>query len=181
MKELLYEYNVIKRGHFLLKSERHSEQYINKDVIYSNPRLFKTTIIKFISLIGDFMPYVDIITGPAVGGSLLALPISLHFNKIFIYPEKIGNSMVFRRGYDKLLNNKVVWIIEDIVTTGGSIEKTKKAIEDNNGTVYGISCICNRQDYPNIKSLINYNIKSYPKDDCPLCRKGIPLQNPKES
>lgn len=188
MKDLLKKYGVIKTGHFKLSSGKHSNQYINKDAIYSNPMLFDKVLEKMWYKISEYENTFDIITGPAIAGAILAAPISIMFDKIFVYPEKVkekfSENMIFRRGYDKILKGKRVWIVEDIVTTGGSIEKTINAVEKCNGSVVGISVIWNRGrryvgGFPTF-SLINEFVPSYWPDECPQCQAGEKLQDPKE-
>lgn len=200
MKELLEKYNVIKTGHFKLASGKHSNQYINKDAIYSNPILFNKVVMKMVRYLDPYINTFDVITGPAIAGAVLAAPISLQlFNKIFVYPEKVvkmeqsddpnfifteSETMKFRRGYDKILKHKRVWIVEDIITTGNSVEKTIIAIRDCGGKVIGISAIWNRgrrhiDGFPTL-SLINEFVPSYWPDECPQCKAGEPLQDPKE-
>lgn len=197
-------YNVIKNGHFLLTSGRHSNMYVNKDTIYCIPKLFSSIINKIYTIVlnnfhtNDF----DIITGPAIAGAILAAPIALKLNKIFVYPEKAihpeiaenpndgvidTKTMKFNRGYDKVLKGKKVIIVEDIITTGNSIQMTSDAIHICKGTVVGIVAIWNREGWkaPNgikLISLINRAISSYVAgpENCPYCQNGIPLQDPKE-
>ena len=196
MKKLFEKYNVIKTGHLKLTSGKHSGQYINKDAIYSNPMLFNRVVMKMVRCLDSYINTFDVITGPAIAGAILAASISLQlFDKIFVYPEKVeddplaGNpdkwaKMDFRRGYDKILKDKRVWIVEDIITTGGSVEKTILAVEKCGGEVAGISAIWNRgiwrwRDSP--LSLINEFVPSYWPDECPYCREGrVSLTDPKE-
>lgn len=186
MKALFIKHNVIKKGHFKLTSGKHSNQYINKDAIYSNPILFNKVIMKMVRCLDPYINTFDVITGPAIAGAVLAAPISVQlFNKIFVYPEKINEEMIFRRGYDKILKDKRVWLVEDIITTGSSVEKTIRTIKDCGGKVVGISAIWNRGFYGvdgiPLLSLINELILSYWPDECPYCREGkVSLTNPKE-
>lgn len=197
MKELFEKYGVIKTGHFKLTSGKHSAQYINKDAIYSNPMLFDKVVTEMWDKINGYRHTFDIITGPAIAGAVLAAPISLLFydripiypeQTIFVYPEKINEKMVFRRDYDKVLKHKKVWVVEDIITTGNSVEKTIMAIRDCGGSVVGISAIWNRGAWkPNnligcqFLSLISEGVPSYWPDECPYCKENrIPLQDPKE-
>jgi orotate phosphoribosyltransferase len=200
MKELFEKYGAIKNGHFKLTSGKHSNQYINKDAIYSNPILFNRVVMKMVQGLSLYLGTFDIITGPAIAGAVLAAPISLQlFDKIFVYPEKdvkiersndpnfIFNEteiMKFRRGYDKISKDKRVWIIEDIITTGKSVEQTIDAVEKCGGGVVGISVIWNRGLYEiegiPLLPLINENVVSYWPDRCPSCKAGESLQDPKE-
>lgn len=198
MKELFEEHNIIKTGHFKLTSGRHSNQYINKDAIYSNPMLFNKVVQRMWDKVNMYKDTFDVITGPAIAGAVLVAPISLLLDKIFVYPEKIIYSelandpnngvidteiMKFRRGYNKMLKGKRVWITEDIITTGRSIENTIDAVEKCGGMVVGISAIWNRglyeiADIPFL-SLINERVVSYRPDECPNCKAGEILQDPK--
>lgn len=187
MKELFKKYNIIKTGHFLLTSGRHSNQYIDKDAIYCNPRLFCKVIRNMWSKLALYINRFDIITGPAIAGAVLAGPISYQFvDKIFVYPEKIDGEMVFRRGYNKIIKGKRVWLIEDIITTGSSIDKTIKAVLKCGGKVVGISVIWDRSKFwvpadNNIQffPLISEYVSSYEPEECPDCQAGKPLMDPK--
>jgi len=215
MYELLKKSDVILEGHFKLTSGRHSNVYINKDSIYRKYELFSTTISEMINKILHSGINFDIITGPAIAGAILAAPLSIKMKKTFVYSEKIyeakkvydmtevlmwpetekdrrytyksvSDRMEFRRGYDKVLDGKRVFIIEDVITTGGSIEKTNKAIRDNGGIVVGVISIWNRSGWrlnncENL-SLINRPVESWEPDKCPLCNdpnNRIPLRDPK--
>ena len=132
-------------------------------------------------------------TGPAIAGAVLAAPLSINMRKTFIYPEKVITNyptnteiMEFRRGYDKVLDGKRVFIIEDIITTGGSVEKTNKAILDNGGIVVGVISIWNRSgwklDNCENLTLINRPVESWNPEECPMCNdinNQIPLRDPK--
>lgn len=196
MKELFEKHGIIKMGHFKLTSGKHSPQYINKDAIYCNPVLFNKVVMKMVRDLDLYINTFDVITGPAIAGAVLAAPISLQlFDKIFVYPEKVednplaGNpgewtKMVFRRGYDKILKGKRIWIVEDIITTGSSVEKTINAVEKCGGNVVGISVIWDRgrryiAGFPTL-SLINEFVPSYWPDECPNCKAGEKLQDPKK-
>jgi orotate phosphoribosyltransferase len=196
VKTLLRKYNIIKEGHFILTSGKHSNFYINKDAIYCQPTLYRQIFTEIWLSIRHYKEYIEVVTGPAIAGAILAQPIaSLLGDKIFVYPEKTnkneygetipGIQMKFRRGYDRVIKDKKVWITEDIITTGGNVEKTIKAIEKCKGEVLGISCIWNRNpNYAPSKGLfiplINEQVLSFFPEDCPYCLNNLPLQNPKE-
>ena len=193
LKNILIERNVVKQGHFLLNSGKHSDYYVNKDSIYCDPELFHCVIHLMIrkshDLISDGYSY-EVITGPAIAGAILAAPFAYEMKAKFVYPEKIGNGMEFRRGYDKVLLGKRVLVVEDIVTTGASLFKTIRAVRACGGIVDKAICIWNRSnivgetgnkgDDFELISLINQEVKSYDANECPLCGK-IPLVNPKDN
>jgi len=184
LDEQLQNNNVILTGHFKLSSGKHSDTYINKDRIYCNAELFRIVIKNMEHMIKEnFVFKYDVITGPAVAGAILASPISMFLRTDFVYPEKnsVGD-MIFNRGYDKIIKDKQVLIIEDIITTGSSVLKTRTSIENCGGIVIGVVSIWNRSkitfDIPLI-SLINTPINSWEPEECPLCKNTINLTNPK--
>ncbi len=182
LKKMFENEKIILDGHFKLSSGKHSGKYINKDAIYSNPKLFRIVIDKMIERINNID--CDIITGPAITGAVLASPISVLMGKIFIYPEKLNNNMKFRRGYKKTLRKKKVLIIDDIITTGESVLQTINAINSYHGIPVKILSIWNRTGsgctFCDVDSLINSNIIDYDENNCPMCKYDIPLSNPKE-
>jgi orotate phosphoribosyltransferase len=194
MIKMFEEKGVVKRGHFKLTSGKHSDLYINKDSIMYYPDLFKMVVIEFTAMIVQYTSDCEVVTGPAVAGAVLAAPVSILSSKHFVYPEKIEDEpfagdpskwwkMVFRRGYDKGIQGKKLLIIEDIITTGGSVIKTIEAIISNGGYPNDVFCIWNRSGwtYPGIEvsSLINKKVDSWWPEECPLCTQGIELQDPK--
>jgi len=176
---------VILTGHFLLRSGRHSDTYINKDAIFSHPRTFHKTaraiyyeILRTCRIDGNL-----VVTGPALAGAVLAAPISLYLDVTFVYPEKIEDKMVFRRGYDQKIPGKNVIVIEDVITTGGSVQLTIDEVLRLGGTPSGVFAIWNRSGWQpkecGITSLITELVASWSPEECPLCQKGISLQDPK--
>lgn len=197
-REMLEEAKVVKNGHFLLSSGRHSNVYINKDSIFSNPLLFQYVKDVIMSHTLDDISNYDVVTGPAIAGSILAAPIAMSTGLIFVYPEKVTktcvnpktqnvfehpNGMQFRRGYDKVISGKRILLIEDIITTGGSVQQTIDAATECGGTVKDVISIWNRSGWKpktcSVFSIINDKVESWDKEDCPDCQNGIPLTDPK--
>ena len=203
--DLLKKNDVVKEGHFKLSSGRHSKLYINKDDIYSNNELFGVVCNMITKLISTkFKDDFDIITGPAIAGAILAGPVSLILRKNFVYPEKkmeiykepyschgelhfrdkiSSMGMEFRRGYDKKIINSRVLIVEDIITTGQSVNQTIDAIKECGGTPIGIVSIWNRTGWNTTVcsnyQLINEYVESWNMAECPMCNDKIPLTDPK--
>lgn len=177
------ENNVIMIGHFMLNSKMHSNIYINKDSIFSDPTLFKSVMNYLNDRIEEhFHGQFDIVTGPAIAGALIASNIAMLQDKTYVYPEKINGTMQFRRGYDKIIRDKRVLIIEDVITTGLSVLKTQTGIERCGGEAVGVISICNRGANLDIKnvSLINFKkVMMYYPEECPMCASGEALIDPK--
>jgi len=180
--------NIIKKGHFKLTSGMHSDTYINKDLITSNKEIFDMVISGFSNYI--YACLVDremIITSPAVAGIPYGVATAFHNHMQFLYPEKDeSEEMYFRRGFPDIIKGRDVLIIEDIITTGKSVDSTAAAIRACGGNPYGLLCIWNRTGYKPMwtkfsKTLITEKVISYDAANCPLCKKGIKLEDPKNA
>jgi orotate phosphoribosyltransferase len=205
LRNQLIEKGIIKEGHFILTSGKHSNRYVNKDKILLYPDLYSSIINGLASQVEANIgsENIDVITGPAVAGISFASPLSLRLNKSLVYPEKgkryhylekdifdtIEDAMLFRDVFKSYLKDKKVLIVEDIVTTGISIKQTIQSIIEAGGEVVGILCIWNRNpkvvsiSFENknysLYSLISEEIQSWDKENCPLCKYGLLSFNPK--
>ncbi|HBO60710.1 TPA: phosphoribosyltransferase [Candidatus Berkelbacteria bacterium] len=91
-------------------------------------------------------------------------------------------TMIFKRGYDKLIVGKRVLVVDDILTTGGTIAKVISAVKKIGGIVVAAACMTNcgkvtaeMIDAPNLTNLIEVDMESYEAADCPLCKDGVPI------
>ena len=90
---------------------------------------------------------------------------------------------VIKRGYDELIQNKKVLVVEDILTTGGSVRKVVETARKIPCEIVGVSALCNRGnvtpemlgEVPVLKSIYTLNLESWDPKDCPLCLKNIPI------
>ena len=175
--ELLKESGAFMEGHFLLTSGRHSDKYIEKFRLMESPK----HLDKVCNLMSKqfFKDDIDIVLGAAIGGILLSSGVAKYLNKKSIFTERVKSKMELKRGFDIKSNNKVL-IVEDIVTTGGSIFELIDIIKKNNGEIVGITSIVDRSieginfgfDY---KPLLRYPIKSWDKDNVPEWLNKTPL------
>ena len=90
--------------------------------------------------------------------------------------------MQLRRGFTIEKGEKIL-IVEDVVTTGGSVKECLSIAEQQGGIVIGISSIIDRSPSPPsfssiFKPLIRLNLNIYSPEECPLCKKGVKLQKP---
>ena len=99
-----------------------------------------------------------------------------------IFSERKNGEMKFRRNLEVKENEKVL-IVEDVVTTGGSVREVIELLEKSNADIVGISSLVDRSngkvefDYP-FKPLVQLKVDSYKKDECKLCEKGISINKP---
>ncbi len=165
---------VLQYGHFILTSGRHSGQYMQmaQALQYANitEYLCKDLAEKFKD------SRIDVVVSPAVGGLLVGYEISRIFGVSNIFCERENGIMTLRRGFQIEPGQKVL-VIEDVVTTGGSVKEVISVVEQAGGEIVGVGVLVDRSNgkvdfgYP-FNSLLAIEIESYEKDNCPLCKEG---------
>lgn len=179
---------VITGSHFVYASGRHGSAYINKDALYVHADITSNFCKEMAKRFEDLD--IDVVAGPAIGGVILSQWVAFHLAKLkgrqilSVYSEKTEDGgRTFKRGYGKLLSGKKLLIVEDILTTGGSIKKVVEAARALNGDVVGCIAICNRGKVtvkeiggvPRFESLVDIEFDSWEEKECPLCKKGVPV------
>ena len=178
--EMLKEAGVLLEGHFLLTSGKHSERYLQCAKIFQNTKyaepLCKELAMKFID------QNIDLVIGPAIGAIQMAYEVSRHLGVRNIFAERDNGVMTLRRGFTIGKGDRV-FIVEDVVTTGGSVKEVIKIVEDYEGTIVGIGSIIDRTggkiDFGyDFASVMSMEVTSYDAANCPLCAKEIPIIKP---
>jgi len=178
IQEILKDCGALLDGHFKLTSGRHSNRYIDKMMILKYPR--------YAEMIGKELakPYkddkIDVVVGPAMGGIILAHEAGKELNTKTYFSHRDKNGiMCFRPSFQFNKNDRVL-LVEDIVTTGGSVFELIELVKQYEVKIVGISIIVDRSGgkidfgYPTI-SLLTLNIESFLPEECPLCSGGVPF------
>ena len=179
---------VITDSHFVLTSGRHSGTYINKDAMYPHTMYASEFGRMFAEKTKD-LP-IDVVAAPAIGGIILSQWTAYHLSKLKnkdilgVYTEKtLEKSQIFTRGYDKLVRGKNVLIVEDLAATGGSAKKVIESVREHGGNVVSVGVMVNRDpEHINEQSmgapffaLGDLFVESFTPEDCPLCKKNVPI------
>lgn len=178
--ETLRERNAVLRGHFLLTSGLHSDLYIEKFRILEDPQLTFEMIRARLDDLRALSPTV--VVGPTTGGVIVAFATAALLGIRSFYAERRaqGSGRVLRRGFTFTPEDRVL-LADDVLTTGGSIEETRKAVEEKGGQVIGIFVLIQRGSFSApipLISCLTFPAKAFPPDQCPLCKKGVPLEIP---
>ena len=179
---------IITNSHIVYTSGKHGSAYVNKDDIYPHVAY----VGELCRALGDWFVEddVDAIIAPAIGGTILApwtafqMSAMLSREVLSLYAEKgPDDTFVIKCRYDLLIPKKRILVVEDVVTTGGSVRKVVNAVRALDGNVIGVSVICNRGGVDNagvgnvskLHSLIDVQMDAYEADECPLCKSGVPI------
>lgn len=174
--------------HFIYTSGRHGSKYINKDALFVHP--YETSKIARLFAINHKDTVLDVVIGPALGGILLSHLTAYYLSNIkkieilSVYAEKTPeNKLVLKRNYDIIVKDKNVLIVEDVTTTGGSIQQIIDLVQNAGGRVVFISCIANRNPTivnresfnKNFHSLSNILMDDFEEHECPMCKAKVPF------
>ncbi len=179
---------IVENSHFVYISGKHAPTYINKDYIFPH--------ISYISRIAEIIAEkykdspVEIVAGPSMGGIILSQWTAYHLgllkNKeiLSVYTEKQPDkNQIFTRGYGKFVKGKNVLVVEDIVTTGGSVKKVINSVKGAGGKVVAACAIVNKDPLNINPSFIGapfdyltvLGMDVWDEKDCPLCKEGVPI------
>ena len=178
VEALLVETNAIMDGHFLLTSGLHSGRYVEKFNVLQKPKYTEKLCQAMAEKFKD--KGITTVVGPMTGGILLAHEVGKALGTRAIFTERENGKMTFKRGFS-LDKTERVLVVEDIVSTGGSVKEVLDCIKNEGAEIVAICCIVDRSggkaDFDGIpfEALLHLNIEAYEPDNCPLCQQNIPM------
>lgn len=181
--ELLKQAGALKEGHFLLASGRHSDRYVEKFDLLRNPKATEAACAAIIDLVRDLQP--EVVVGPTTGGILIAFEVARQLGIPAAYAERRedgSRGREIRRGTQFAPSARVL-VVDDILTTGGSVQETLGALTDHDVTVIAVAVLVDRSTSPidfgvPLFPLLRLDIPSWAASECPLCADNIPLVKP---
>jgi len=184
VEEIFEKSGAVLRGHFLLASGLHSPVYWEKFQVLQFPSYTE----QLCGMIADHFrgQGIRVVAGPTTGGVILAHEVARQLGVRSIFAEKeSAGGRAFRRGF-QIDPGEQVLVVDDILTTGGSIREVMAAVDRRGGRVSGIGVLVDR--YPQkvdfgvpLFSCHRSETITYAPEACPLCADGIPLVKPGSS
>lgn len=170
----------ILNGHFLLTSGRHSDTYMQCAKLFVYP----DKAAKICEVLKEKLNNIkiDIVASPAVGGIIMGYEIARQLKVPNVFFERENGVMSLRRGFEVPKGANVL-VVEDVVTTGGSVKEVIAKVQELSANVTAVASIVDRSngavsfgvDFINVLSL---DVKSYEAADCPLCKQGTSAIKP---
>ena len=172
----------IQKGHFKLTSGVHSDTYIQCAQVMQYPGFMHNLCSELgRKFRGDD---IDVIVGPAIGGIIMAHVMARVLGPWVraIFTERENGKMTLRRSFEIKEGEKVL-VVEDVTTTGSSVREVIDIVNSRKGKVVGVGVLIDRSggevDFGiKTEKLLTVDIKTYLPEECPLCKKGIPVIKP---
>ena len=179
--EVMERRGAVLRGHFVLSSGRHSDLFVQKFRVLEDPRLAQ----RFgESIAAEFGNDFDVVAAPAVGAVVLGFSAALAAGTRFVFAERAGDDLAFRRGFHIDPHERVL-VVEDVITTGGSAKEVVDLVRSAGGEVVGVGALIDRGDPvrppdlgASLKALIRLDVASWAPSECPLCESNEPIEDP---
>jgi orotate phosphoribosyltransferase len=205
-EELFRASGALREGHFQLKSGRHGDAYLEKFAVLADPAATSELVGYWLAHIHgeadadhDSRLLVDLVAGPTTGGVILAFETARQLGTLGIFAEEVadgegGTRREFRRGFSILPGERVL-LVDDILTTGGSLLAMIPAVETLGGEIVECLVLVDRsgdrqtltspttgRTYP-LRALWQLDLPTYEPGEatCPRCAAGDPLHVPGSS
>jgi orotate phosphoribosyltransferase len=174
----------LKKGHFLYASGKHGDTYVEKFNLLRDPQATSDVCRHFADRFRD--QRIDVVAGPTTGGILLAFETARQLGVAAAYAERKGDGesgREFRR--DTVFDRGArVLVVDDIMTTGGSVRETLAALADYPVEVVAVGVLVDRSagattfgDVP-LVAIASRKFDAWEAGECPLCAQGVPLVKP---
>ena len=177
ISSIMDETGAVLKGHFQLTSGRHSDTYLEKFRLLEQPEIVEEVGKQMAKAVKGID--VDVVLGAAIGGILISSATGKAFGKKGIFAERVDGELTLRRGFKLAFGDRVL-VVEDIVTTGGSVQELLNIVKSCGAQPAAVVCLTDRTldgidfECPT-KALIRFPAVSWNAETCPLCEQNKPL------
>ena len=178
--EIFEKTGALLTGHFLLTSGLHSPQYFQCAKVLQYPEYTEQLCREIVKNVKD--EKIDCVISPAVGGIVVGQECARLLGCRAIFAERENSVMTLRRGFD-IKHDERVLVVEDVVTTGGSVKEVVELVKGAGAEVAGVGFIVDRSNGKKVFDVPAYpvfqmDVVTYKPDVCPLCKDGVPAVKP---
>jgi orotate phosphoribosyltransferase len=179
--KLFEQKGALLKGHFLLTSGLHSNKYFQCALLLQYPdiagKIAELLVKKLLSGISN----INCVLSPAVGGIVIGQEIARILRCRAIFTERVEGKMTLRRGFN-MNDCKNILVVEDVVTTGSTTKELIQLTAEEGAKAIAACSIVDRGTGIDLGipfvSLCKLKIDTFPRDNCPMCKEGIPLVKP---
>lgn len=176
--DLLRGAGAVLEGHFQYASGRHGALYIEKFRLLEDPattaRLCAAIASHFRDGDGAGDGPVELVAGPTTGGVILAYETARALGVHAFFAESADDGgREFRRGFQFRPGQRTL-VVDDVLTTGGSLRDTVAAVRAGGGEPVGVGVVVDRSGGRTDLGLplfacMTLDIETFAPEDCPQC------------
>ncbi len=180
--QLFKQEGALLEGHFRLTSGLHSDRYLQCALVLQHPGLAAALGSALAERLKQLAGIPSLVIAPALGGILVAHEVARALNIRGLFAERQDGVLKLRRGF-AITPGECCFVVEDVVTTGGSTRETMEVVTRAGGIVIAAGSLIDRSGgrtdlgVPRV-ALAVLDIPSYPPDTCPLCKAGSQAVKP---
>jgi orotate phosphoribosyltransferase len=172
--QIFVKSGALMEGHFKLTSGRHSNRYMQCAQVLQYPEYTEKLAAHIAEKFAGVQ--IDCVIGPAMGGIIVAYEVARQLKMPGIFCEREAGKMALRRGF-KIEAGQRVLVVEDVITTGGSVVEVIDIVRQSGGEVVGVGVLVDRSggkvDFGvRLEAVLKTDIESWEALDCPICKEG---------
>ncbi len=178
--DIFRETKALLEGHFRLTSGLHSPQYFQCAKVLQYPKYLHL-------LCGEIAKHfeysdIELVISPAIGGVVVGTEVGRMLRVRTIFAERKDEKMELRRGFEIHPGERVL-VVEDVVTTGGSVFEIIDLVKKADAQLIGVGYIVDRSNgrvtfEAKQFSVLQMDVITHKPEECPLCKDGIPVTKP---
>ena len=174
------------QGHFRLTSGLHSGEYLQSALVLRHPKIAAVLGARLATKLNVLAgpAGLGLVVSPALGGLIIGHEVARALDTPFLFTERdASGTMTLRRGFTVDAGTRVA-VVEDVVTTGGSTREVIEVLRALGAEPVVAGAIIDRSggtvhlNGVPLASLCSMQVETYPPEECPLCRSGLPLSKP---
>jgi len=178
--QIFRECGAVLQGHFRLSSGKHSDTYFEKFQVLQHPHYVQQLCAELAKRFRD--DRIDVVIGPTTGGVIIAYEVARQLGTRAIYAEREGDKRVLRRGFTLQVDERVL-VVDDILTTGGSVREVLEMLNPYHVQLVGVGILVDRTGGQvdlgvRTETLLQLVVEAWQPEECPLCQRGEPLTEP---
>jgi orotate phosphoribosyltransferase len=125
---------------------------------------------------------IEVVLSPAIGGVVVGTEVGRMLGARTLFAERKDGRMELRRGFEVHPSERCL-VVEDVVTTGGSVFEVVDIVKKEKGLLAGVGYIVDRSNGKiNFESkhfsVLQLDVVAHKPEVCPLCAQGIPVVKP---
>lgn len=171
------------QGHFVLTSGRHAASYFEKFDVLRYPNHVESLCAHIASSVVKAGMKVDVVLGPTTLGIVMAYEVAKQLGATAAYGEKGPDNTRFLRRSDHMRADQRVLVVDDVLTTGGSIRECTDLVTLVGATLVGVGVLVDRSGGATdfgvpLVSALSLTVESWVPDEVPDWLAAVPINRP---